>query len=181
MLRPITDYADRQAAAVALASIAAYNKEKFMIKRDYVMAPAPEAGLCTGCILYAAIREGARTTCIGAGCQPAENPVPGGGHRVVIGRRGYTRDTIEASAAALARNTDPATSAAAAAKVQVVTLKQAVVNALLAERSLTGKEIADLTGKPLNSITPRFKGLVDAGLIKDTGTVRDGQTVWRLA
>jgi hypothetical protein len=151
-----------------------------VIPTPYNMAPAPVPGNCTGCLLFA---EGAKSAaCVLSGCQPRENP-EGTGHRVVESRIESNKDVFIESTEVLAgvRNTDPATCYLAAAKVKVPTLRQAILSALLAGYRLTGKEIAANTGKPLNSITPRFKGLVYDGLIVDTGYVRDGQTVWRLA
>lgn len=151
----------------------------------YILAPAPDAGTCFGCLLF--YRQYPPADCSGSGCQPSENPDGTGdaarGYRVVVAIKSEPAaapidiaNTLQAGV----RITDPATCFIAAAVVPVFTLRQAIVTALATERSLTGKEIAALTGKPLNSITPRFKGLVDSGVIRDAGFIRDGQTVWEL-
>lgn len=87
-----------------------------------------------------------------------------------------------------ARANDPATSKG---KRKVNKYEQAVLDMLrggthgysLAKKSwaLTGKEIAEQSGHPLNCITPRFAPLRRKGLIKDSGVKRDKQIVWVLA
>lgn len=76
-----------------------------------------------------------------------------------------------------ARRTDPATSKG---KHKVNKYEQAVLD-VLAGAHHTGKEIAAVSGQPLNSITPRFAPLCRKGLIKDSGVRRDKQIVWVLA
>jgi len=82
---------------------------------------------------------------------------------------------------ALARATDPATSHAAAAKIDV-TATEAIVLAALRERpaGLTSHEIANATGRDLVSISPRMKPLTIKGKVIPDGK-RNGRTVWRLA
>ena len=77
----------------------------------------------------------------------------------------------------LNRANDPATSKG---KRKVNKYEQAVLSALYHE-SMTGKEIADASGHPLNCITPRFAPLRRKGLIKDSGGKRNKQIVWVLA
>lgn len=76
-----------------------------------------------------------------------------------------------------ARRTDPATSKG---NRKVNKYEQAVLD-VLAGAHHTGKEIAAVSGQPLNSITPRFAPLRRKGLIKDSGVRRDKQIVWVLA
>lgn len=81
----------------------------------------------------------------------------------------------------MARSTDPATSKG---KRRVNKYEQAVLsilNGLYEGQGYTGKQIATLTGHPLNCITPRFAPLRRKGLIKDSGLRRDKQIVWVLA
>jgi hypothetical protein len=80
-----------------------------------------------------------------------------------------------------ARSNDPATSKG---KRKVNKYEQAVLsilNGLYEGQGYTGKQIATLTGHPLNCITPRFAPLRRKGLIKDSGIRRDKQIVWVLA
>lgn len=89
---------------------------------------------------------------------------------------------------ALARNTDPATSHAAAASQTPAKLSAGRLLALrtLAEHGpLTDFELAELTGRAQTSIGCRRKDLVRAGLAGDTGQRRlspSGSTaiVWAL-
>lgn len=86
-----------------------------------------------------------------------------------------------------ARANDPATSKG---KRKVNKYEQAVLDALRMDAAvltgttihvgLTGKEIANRSGHPLNCITPRFAPLRRKGLIKDSGERRDKQIVWVL-
>jgi len=85
---------------------------------------------------------------------------------------------------AAARSNDPVTSKG---KRKVNKYEQAVLAALgkdsvfgSDQRAYTGKEIAQLSGHPLNCITPRFAPLRRKGLIKDSGQRRDKQIVWML-
>jgi hypothetical protein len=83
-----------------------------------------------------------------------------------------------------ARANDPATSKG---KRRVNKYEQAVLTIMNGgyyeprEQGWTGKELAAESGHPLNCITPRFAPLRRKGLIKDSGTKRDKQTVWVLA
>lgn len=89
-------------------------------------------------------------------------------------------------AAPTARANDPATSKG---KRKVNKYEQAVLAALHLDnrpkpeswKGLTGKDIATMSGHPLNCITPRFAPLRRKGLIKDSGVKRDKQIVWVLA
>lgn len=150
---------------------------------DYTLSDAPEPGFCTGCALF--IQKYPPVGCTGSGCQPEENPNgtagPARGYRVVtkVDNKAVFVEATELLAGV--RNTDPVTSHRAAAKVKVPTLRQVIVESLAGGRQLNGKEIAAITGRPLNSVTPRFAGLVDSREIRDTGLARDGQTVWALA
>jgi hypothetical protein len=75
------------------------------------------------------------------------------------------------------RNNDPVTSKGTR---KVNKYEQAVLD-VLAGAEHTGKEIAEVSGHPLNCITPRFAPLRRKGLIKDSGVRRDKQIVWCLA
>ena len=80
-----------------------------------------------------------------------------------------------------ARANDPITSKG---KRKVNKYEQAVLDilrGLYVGQGYTGKQIASLTGHPLNCITPRFAPLRRKGLIKDSGIKRDKQIVWVLA
>lgn len=88
-------------------------------------------------------------------------------------------------AEARARTLDPATSHEAA-RVQVPTkLREQIVLALAGtltrDAGLTGHQMADATGRKLNSVTPRLAELRKAGIIKDSGRREDKQIVWTLA
>ena len=74
------------------------------------------------------------------------------------------------------RTNDPATSKGSR---KVNKYEQAVLT-VLAGAHHTGKEIAAVSGQPLNFITPRFAPLRRKGLIKDSGVRRDKQIVWAL-
>jgi len=79
------------------------------------------------------------------------------------------------------RSTDPAT---CRGKAKVNKYEQAVLDilsGLYQGQGYTGKQIATLTGHPLNCITPRFAPLCRKGKIKDSGERRDRQIVWVLA
>jgi len=81
---------------------------------------------------------------------------------------------------ALARNTDPQTSHDAAATVDLAPLQEAVVS-VLDRRGVTGAttlEIANSTGLPRVSVSPRMKPLEGAGLVFRTSRRRGGGVVW---
>jgi hypothetical protein len=97
---------------------------------------------------------------------------------------------LPAFVAGLARTSDPVTSKEAAATVSGGKLCDQILVALEANASVaadmavpdagyTGKELAQLTGIPLNSVTPRFAQLRRKGLIHAIGK-RDKQLVWRV-
>ena len=81
------------------------------------------------------------------------------------------------------RANDRDTAVAAAASVKVSQKEQAVLDyiKLYAFVGSTGKEIANFTGLPLNTVTPRFAPLQRKGLIKDSGMRRDRQIAWVVA
>lgn len=77
------------------------------------------------------------------------------------------------------RTDDPATSKGAR---KVNKYEEAVIHSVRGRGlGMTGKEIAQETGHPLNCITPRFAPLRRKGLIKDSGIKRDKQIVWVMA
>lgn len=73
---------------------------------------------------------------------------------------------------ALARNADPQTSHEAAARVGVNEMEQMVLATLRTHGPQTTTEIAALNRTDRDSISPRMKGLVERGLVKDTGETR---------
>lgn len=79
-----------------------------------------------------------------------------------------------------ARVTDPVTSKDAAKVSKRASIKDHILLELAIHGGCTGKEIANRCAIPLNSITPRFKELVDSGQIEDSGERRDRQIVWRI-
>ena len=80
---------------------------------------------------------------------------------------------------ALARRSDPQTSHEAARSVKVNVLESYVLHALkMNPQGLTASEIAEKTGHPLNTISPRTAPLQRKGFIKDSGTRRDRKIVW---
>ena len=73
------------------------------------------------------------------------------------------------------RSTDPHTSVMAAATVNATELENVVLDAIksFGHRGCISDDIcAALPDIPYNSVTPRFKRLVDKGLVKATGEVR---------
>lgn len=92
-----------------------------------------------------------------------------------------TRQALDLfSAPALARTTDPTTSSAAAASVDVSKLEQAVLRALRAFGPTTMHQVAEVLGIGLVSISPRFAPLRRAGRIVAVG--REGKrTLWQVA
>jgi len=98
--------------------------------------------------------------------------------RVIMMRMGTDFKQVHNPAS---RANDPATSKG---KRKVNKYEQAVLDILKGlydGQGYTGKQIASLTGHPLNCITPRFAPLRRKGLIKDSGIKRDKQIVWVLA
>lgn len=89
--------------------------------------------------------------------------------------------TGQFSAATMARDSDPQTSKDAAQAVarKAGKIAHVLLQTLGHHGSLTGKELAALTGIPLNSITPRFAQLRRAGLIHAVGGTK-GETIWSL-
>ena len=80
-----------------------------------------------------------------------------------------------------ARRTDPATSHEAAQTVDTTKMENAVLSTLGLYRSgLTSKEIADLSGFSLVTISPRMKPLEAKGKVVRTTDRRDKCTVWRI-
>lgn len=131
------------------------NGEKF--KR----VPEQEAGKCTGCVRKSLSFDDCRS--IADVCIDTQ--------------------TILKHVRPKARRTDPDTSHAAAAAVtpKRASIKDHILTEIAVHGGCTGTEIADRTRLRLNSITPRFKELSDAGLIKDSGQRRERQIVWVLA
>ena len=89
---------------------------------------------------------------------------------------------------AYARHGDPQTSRDAAVVVNVSKLQRIVIDCLRRNGARTCTEVAELTGIPLWSLSPRFKPLEDMGIVERTGTkaclnssgrIRN-LTLWRL-
>lgn len=82
------------------------------------------------------------------------------------------------------RSNDPSTSKGAG-KVKRVSLRSEIGLTVATDNygrlGWTGKELADFTDRPLNSVTPRLAELRREGKIKDSGHRRDKQIVWVLA
>jgi DNA-binding MarR family transcriptional regulator len=78
---------------------------------------------------------------------------------------------------ALARHRDPATSRAAAARVQAPTIAAKVL-AELANGPGTTHELAARLGMSLVTVSPRMKPLEAANRVERAGE-RDGRTIWR--
>lgn len=88
---------------------------------------------------------------------------------------------------ALARNTDPDTSHAAADAVKVAELEARVIEALkIVPSGLTNNEIADMTKIEVGSVSPRMKPLETKLLVTRTDGRRipkgrrRSQIIWRL-
>ena len=81
----------------------------------------------------------------------------------------------------LARTTDPAAAHEAAARATFAgTFDQwLVLAAHVATRDLTGDELAEVCGRPYQSVGPRRPALERAGLIEETGTRRANKGVYR--
>ncbi len=72
-----------------------------------------------------------------------------------------------------ARSSDPVTSQEAAGQLDLNRLEQATLEALRRSAcGLTTHEIAEETGRERDSISPRMKRLVKAGLVCDSGEKR---------
>lgn len=135
------------------------------LKENEQCITVPKINACVGCIfhkhtLHTRLAEAGNTSCADWAC----------GHNIVVLRK----------KPAAARKTDPATSHAAAAAVtpKRASIKDHILTEIAVHGGCTGTEIADRTRLRLNSITPRFKELSDAGLIKDSGQRRERQIVW---
>jgi hypothetical protein len=83
----------------------------------------------------------------------------------------------EQLALTLVRRSDPATSRAAASRVNVNALEQLVVDTLRKFGPCTSHEIAFYCKRDLVSISPRMRPLVVKGIVRECGT-RDRRTVW---
>lgn len=84
-----------------------------------------------------------------------------------------------------ARHTDPETSKIAAANVKADKLERVVLHCLYKHGNRTAEEITDITGVPIDSITPRTAPLVRKLLIVPTKERRRGASkakriVWAL-
>ena len=79
---------------------------------------------------------------------------------------------------AYARNTDPETSHQAAATVDANALEERALGVLRSEGNLNTKEMSELTGIHVNSLSPRMKPLELKGLVRRTDEKRGGCIVW---
>jgi hypothetical protein len=87
---------------------------------------------------------------------------------------------------ALARNTDPETSHAAAASVKIQDAEAIVLRAIEAagDKGLIAAELPGATGLPLNTVSARTRPLANRNMIFDSGERRvgpsgRGQIVWK--
>jgi len=90
----------------------------------------------------------------------------------------------------LARKSDPETSHEAAKEVKIGPLQIAVLRTLRASEQLdppglTMNQVVEISGRPNESITPRFRPLAKKGLIYNTGEKRRNPSgklaiVWRI-
>lgn len=86
-------------------------------------------------------------------------------------------DLFTASGEAYARHSDPATSHAAAAAAEgrfATEMEGRVLECLRRSNGLNTHEVADLTGIPYWTVTPRIRPLVRKGLVEDSGERRPG-------
>jgi DNA-binding MarR family transcriptional regulator len=90
---------------------------------------------------------------------------------------GMTQLGLELPLRALVRCRDPATSRAAAARLDVTPLMQRVLDEL-AKGPGTAHELAERTGLSLVTVSPRMKPLEGLGRVERAGT-RNGRTIWR--
>ena len=81
---------------------------------------------------------------------------------------------------ALARNSDPGTSHAAAATFKPLTLMARIVESLRHSDGLTTHQIAAALDASLVSVSPRMKPLVQKNVIRDSGRRDQGRIVWQL-
>ena len=145
---------------------------------DFVKVLAKTPGLCIGCAHYDSVKS------YDHGCNRVDGvQVPKSENCFAEGGK-YMWQAV--SEHPKARANDPATSKAAAKaiKPKVPSLKETILFLLARNPSgLTGTEIAELSGKRLNSITPRFAELYRGSKIKSTAysSYRNGETVWVLA
>ena len=77
---------------------------------------------------------------------------------------------------ALARTTDPGTSHAAAASVNVSEMESVVLDAIRALGDATSWEVSRHVGIERVTVSPRFKPLEVKGLIRRTGKTRPGES-----
>ena len=76
---------------------------------------------------------------------------------------------------AYARTTDPRTSHAAAAALSVSPVEARLLASLREVGPATSFELADRTGMPITTVSPRLKPLVKQGLARDSGELRRGE------
>ena len=79
---------------------------------------------------------------------------------------------------AYARNADPETSHQAANSVDANALEERALLVLRTEGNLNTKEMSELTGIHVNSLSPRMKPLEEKGLVRRTNERRGGCIVW---
>jgi DNA-binding MarR family transcriptional regulator len=70
------------------------------------------------------------------------------------------------------RRSDPSTSHAAAATVDVTVLEKRVLDALKAKGRMTTTELADHLDMSLVTVSPRMRPLADKALVRDSGERR---------
>jgi DNA-binding MarR family transcriptional regulator len=84
------------------------------------------------------------------------------------------------------RKHDPETAKTAARSIKPRLLESLVLGIMRSQQvgipyGMTTSEIANATGLPRDSISPRMKPMEQRGLVVRTSERRDGRIVWRLA
>ena len=79
---------------------------------------------------------------------------------------------------AYARRSDPDTSHEATHRVDASAIEKRILSVLISEGNLNTKEMAELTGIHVNSISPRMKPLEEKGLVRRTDERRGHSIVW---
>lgn len=89
-------------------------------------------------------------------------------------------DLFDHAAQGQARRTDPQESRDAAARVNVSADEAMVIEALTQYGPMTTAEVAEITKRDREKISPRFAPLARREIIERTGERRDGSAVWRV-
>lgn len=84
---------------------------------------------------------------------------------------------LDAPLRPLARRTDPATSHAAAAKLDVAGVVERIADSLRDDGPATSRELAERLRIDLVTISPRLRPMTRAGMVHEAGK-RDRKIVW---